>query len=373
MALPPTLRKEAEAYLALRAKPDVFDSDPSAPKRALASSTIRQQREHIRLAVSVLVRSGTPVEELRGLADLVRVDTFTRVIRYYHEQAGKNPNAFVVVLAKTLIDVSRYSVRVPEEHLKEMKRPAGKLPSVPFDLSSKNRRYLREIESQDMRARLVFLPEDLMRWVKAELQQGRLRFVEAQIAVAVAILLAAPLRPENLIELNVSRHLREPQGGRGKLVIYIAKDDTKTQKRDLTFELPAELAEPIRWYCREILARLRADPRGDLFVTIGGKRKSQETLSQQLTEIIGERVGIHMTPHQFRHLAAVAYLEEHPEDFQSVTDLLGHAWAKTTAIYAGSSTRRASRVYGEHVLEQRRQLQLRRHRRKASTDTRKLK
>ena len=71
-----------------------------------------------------------------------------------------------------------------------------------------------------------------------------------------------------------------------------------------------------------------------------------------------------MTPHQFRHLAALAYLEEHPEDFQSVTDLLGHAWAKTTAIYAGSSTRRASRVYGEHVLEQRRGLQLRRRRRK---------
>ena len=64
-----------------------------------------------------------------------------------------------------------------------------------------------------------------------------------------------------------------------------------------------------------------AIPGGDLFVSEGGKRKSQETLSQQITEIIGERVGIHMTPHQFRHLAAIAYLEEHPEDFQSVTDL----------------------------------------------------
>ena len=60
-----------------------------------------------------------------------------------------------------------------------------------------------------------------------------------------------------------------------------------------------------------------------------------------------------MTPHQFRHLAAVLYLEAHPEDFQTVSDLLGHAFAKTTLIYAGSSSRRASRAYGKLVIEQR--------------------
>jgi site-specific recombinase XerC len=70
-----------------------------------------------------------------------------------------------------------------------------------------------------------------------------------------------------------------------------------------------------------------------------------------------------LTPHQFRHLAAFLHLEEHPEDFESVSNLLGHAWAKSTRIYAGSSTRRASRVYGAHVLEQRRRLQLRRRQR----------
>ena len=55
--LPDSFRQEAEAYLKLRAAPDLFKTDPSMPKRPLASSTIRQQREHIRLAVSVLVMS----------------------------------------------------------------------------------------------------------------------------------------------------------------------------------------------------------------------------------------------------------------------------------------------------------------------------
>ena len=359
-----TFRAEAEAYFALRANPDVFDADPATPKRKLAPNTIGRQREHLRLAASVLVREGALVDATYGLADLVAMDAFKTVLGRYHKQAGGKPNSFVGVLAKTLIDVAGFQVRVPEEHLKELKRIANMLPSVPFDLTEKNKALLRQLESEDLRARLFFLPEDLMRWVTLELQQGRLRAVEAQMAVAVAILLVAPLRPQNLIALNSSRHIKEPHGARGKLVIYVSKGETKTKKRDLTFDLPAELAEPIRWYLREIRPLLSADPGGDLFVSKGGKRKSQETLSQQFTEIIAERIGIHMTPHQFRHFAAFVYLEEHPEDFQSVTDLLGHAWAKTTAIYAGSSGRRASRVYGEHVIEQRRTLGLRRRRRK---------
>jgi integrase len=69
-----------------------------------------------------------------------------------------------------------------------------------------------------------------------------------------------------------------------------------------------------------------------------------------------------MTPHQFRHFAAALYLDQHPESFQNVSDLLGHAWAKTTLIYAGSSSRRASRAYGAHVIEQRKALKLKRAR-----------
>jgi hypothetical protein len=56
----------------------------------------------------------------------------------------------------------------------------------------------------------------------------------------------------------------------------------------------------------------------------------------------------------------MVYLQEHPEDFQTVTDLLGHSWSKTTTIYAGSSSRRAGRAYNKLVEEQRQSLQLKR-------------
>src|SRR6185295_5803915 len=103
---------------------------------------------------------------------------------------------------------------------------------------------------------------------------------------------------------------------------------------------------------------LGADMNGYLFVTKGGSRKKQPTLTKQIMDSIGRHIGIHMTPHQFRHFGATSYLEQHPEDFETARAILGHAWSKTTRIYAGSSSRRASRAYNQHLLAQREALKL---------------
>jgi hypothetical protein len=79
---------------------------------------------------------------------------------------------------------------------------AGNLPSVPFDLTEKNKTLLRELESERLRAKLYFLPEQLMGEVAKDLERGRVRFVEAQVAIAIDILLALPLRPQNLSSLS---------------------------------------------------------------------------------------------------------------------------------------------------------------------------
>jgi hypothetical protein len=71
--LAPTLQQDADAYLELRANPDPFDERPEAPKRPLAATTLRQQREHLRLAASILVQDG---EVVASLTDLVRPERF---------------------------------------------------------------------------------------------------------------------------------------------------------------------------------------------------------------------------------------------------------------------------------------------------------
>ena len=78
-----SFRRDAEAYLAMRAKPDLFDERPNAPRRPLAESTLHQQSEHLRLAASVLIESGVPVEDIKSLADLVEPERFKTILRHY--------------------------------------------------------------------------------------------------------------------------------------------------------------------------------------------------------------------------------------------------------------------------------------------------
>ena len=199
--------------------------------------------------------------------------------------------------------------------------------------------------------------------VAKDLEKSRVRFVEAQVAIAVDILLAVPLRPQNLSSLHWQDNFGEPNGPRGKLVLHIAARHTKTKRQDIVREVPDEVARRIRWYRRHVLPRVGADVNGHLFVTERGSRKSQATITKQIIDALARHIGIHMTPHQFRHFAATSYLEEHPEDFETPRALLDHAWTKTTRIYAGSSGRRASRAYNQHLFAQREAFRLARSRR----------
>jgi integrase len=207
---------------------------------------------------------------------------------------------------------------------------------------------------------MLFLPDQLTAEVEKSLEAGRIRFVDAQVAIAIDILLAIPLRPQNLTDLNWQNHFSEPNGSRGKLLLHIPARNTKTKRQDITVEVPDNVARHLRWYRRHVLLRLGADVNGYLFVTQKGSKKSQQTLTQQIVEVIARHVGLHMTPHQFRHFGATSYLEQHPEDFETARAILGHAWGKTTRIYAGSSGRRANRVYNDFLLKQREELKLKR-------------
>ena len=349
-------QRDVGAYLAMRKSPDVFSEH--APLRPLAETTLRQQSEHIRLAASVLRAAG---QEADSLADLITPQSFRAVLRHYHDRAKAKPNAFAQAVAKTLVQIARFFVQLGDKELADLKTLVAKLPAVPIELTEKNKRTLRQLEPERIRAKLLFLPEKLQARVEKDAACGRRpRIVEAQVALAVDILLAIPLRPQNLSALHWRDNFIESDGGKGALVLHIPADCTKSKRADIDANIPADVAARIRWY-RRFLVQLGMDANGYLFVTRKGDQKTQETLTQQISEAIEKHVGISMTPHQFRHFAAVSYLDQHPEDFETARALLGHAWSKTTRVYAGSSTRRAGRAYSEFLGKQREQLRLKRY------------
>ena len=355
-----SFQADAQCYLAMRADPDVFDERPNAPRRPLAESTVQAQSEHLRLSASVLIESGIPSKDINSLADLIRPERFKAILRHYHNQANGLPNAFAICLAQTLIQIAKCFVSVTPDELAQLKKIASKLPAVSLEPTVKNNALVRQLESERLLAKLLFLPEDLLAEVKNDLAKGRLRLVDAQVAIGIDIQLAIALRPQNLTTLNWQRHFLEPDGPRGRLLLHIPAAEMKSRQNDFDVEIPEDVACRLRWYRRHILSRLKGDPNGDLFVKKNGRRKDQRTLTIQITKIIERRLGIHMTTHQFRHRNGNSYLEENPEDTETARLMLGHAWAKTTRIYVGSSTRRASRAYNRFLFEQRDALKLKR-------------
>lgn len=348
-----SFREDLDAYCSMRGNSDIFDDRPGRPRKPLKPGTVRLQREQLHSAASVLIEKGIAVEAVVSLATLVAFENFKTILRHFHDKADHRPSAFLDSLGRTLIQVGQYHVGLPDEEIAMLKRLRTKLPAVPFDLTAKNKALLTRLESERLRGKLIFLPEKMVDLVLKDLKDCRLRFVWAQVAVSIAVLLAAPLRAQNLSNLHWARHFSEPDGPKGRLILHIPKQETKTGRSDYVAEVPTEVAKQLRWYRGKVMPMLGADPNGFLFVSKGGGHKTQETLSEQITEAIANHVGVHMTPHQFRHFAAILYLEARPEDFETVRNLLGHSWSKTTSIYAGSSTRRAGKAYGKAMFEQR--------------------
>jgi len=76
----------------------------------------------------------------------------------------------------------RHHVGVPADQVATLKRLAGNLPEVPFDLTRKNKALLRQLESDRPRAALLFLPEQLLaKAAQALKRNSALPFVEAQV------------------------------------------------------------------------------------------------------------------------------------------------------------------------------------------------
>ena len=188
--------------------------------------------------------------------------------------ASRTPSSSV--MAKTLIQVAYYHVGADAEHIARLKLLASKLPPIPFELTAKNKALLRQFESDGLRAKLLFLPEQLMAEVTKTLETGRVDFVKAQVAIAIDFQLAIPLRPQNLSSSQLATALQRAGRPEGPPAPPHPGGGDQVTAEDFVAEVPDDVAQRLRWYRRHILPRLNADLNGDLFVTKKGKTEGSE-------------------------------------------------------------------------------------------------
>lgn len=137
------------------------------------------------------------------------------------------------------------------------------------------------------------------------------------LAVAIAILLVAPLRISNLAGLRFDRHLLRSGGPRSLWLIDIPEEEVKNRVR-LVHELSHRVTTLLDRFRRDFRP-LIAQPGNPYLFPAGSHHKSAGVLSAAIKQCIADWVGIHMTPHQFRHLAGLLL----HDDLGALAQLLG--------------------------------------------------
>ena len=195
--------------------------------------------------------------------------------------------------------------------------------------TEKNRCCLRQFADFKKLESLLTLPQRIIAQVGRRHAIRRRDAVRVELAIAVAILLSIPLRAGNLAGLRLDRHLHVVGD---RTFLSISPDETKNAVA-IEAELPARLAQQLQTYIQHYRPILIEAPSPWLFPGQNGARRPSGGFGQQLSDFVAREAGAVMTPHQFRHLAAKFFLDQHPDGFETVRRLLGHKSIETTMRY----------------------------------------
>jgi integrase len=346
--IPASFREEVERYQTWASVPAPLAEGARA--RALAPLSLTLQRSHIHSAVTAAAAAGIPLDQLTSLATLVELETFRALLRHRWREDGGRLSAFTHGLAVTLIAIASEWVKASADVIAKLKALRSKLGTLPPGLTEKNQALLRTFDDPRLIADLIQLPDRLWHAARRGLAKSRWPFIDLQSALTIDILIHLPLRPANLAALRFDTHLHWPQGRRKPALLTFNGDETKNDAV-LDFEIPAALADRLQVYRNEIAPRVTGTRPDAVFVTFTGKPRTQAAIKVAIQKTVLRHLGVKITPHQFRHLAAKIILDANPGAYELVRQLLGHRNLKTTTnFYAGIDTRRAGRAHADLIM-----------------------
>ena len=344
---PDSLSRDVTRYLDRLGGRDPLEE---LPFRAVRPLTLQHREYQIRQFASALVMRGREPASLTCLGDLVAIDAFKDSLRYLLERRDGKSTATVVSLAISLKTIARHHVGVDTPHLERMTEIINRLGPPKRGLTAKNRSRLRPLDDPQTAVALVQLPAKLM--ALADREQRPLRAARlAQTAVAIEILLMAPIRITNLSTLDIERHLIRPSRSKAGLHLVIEGEEVKNDE-PLEYPLPPGSVELIERYLGQFHPALA--PAGSTALFPGGSQgcKHGNTLRQQISEAVFAHTGMRVNPHLFRHIAAKLFLDANPGSYEVMRRVLGHrSIATTTAFYTGLETAAAVRHFDATILK----------------------
>jgi integrase len=345
-AFPVPFRTDLDSYLAHLSGDDLFGEMGGRPA---SPDTLKGRRKQILALASALVKAGHDPESIRSLADLVAPEAAQAALTIIWNRLGRRKTGYLHNLALLLVNLGHHWVKLGPGNLERLRALRRNLDPGKSGMTESNRRKLLQFTDQANVAALLRLPGQLVAEAVRHDRGGVAEAVEVQSALAIAVLLAAPLRIHTLVKLNLDQHIvRSRPGPRGVVHLVIPASDVKNRV-PLELELPIRVVELLDLYWERFRPRLVNQPGSWLFPGSNG-HKNREGMSKQISDTIRKLTGLRMHTHLFRHLAGFLILSRTPGEFETVRLLLGHRSLETTiAVYCGMEQATAFRRYDEVI------------------------
>lgn len=329
---PSSFAADVEAFLTKCGNACELDELDDDFIRPVKPSTVEVRRRQLRQLASLLVLSGFPIDQITDLTTLVEPHNAKAALRTQKERQGAHTTQFLAAQAWLLAAVARHWVRAPEQAA-TLSDLASRLNVKPKGMTQRNRDRLRQFDLKANLDAILSLPAKTIAQVKKEATGSPQDARRVMLAVAVELLIVAPMRVNNLAGLEPERHLVDiGRGLKHNRHIIIPAQETKT---GVEFEmmLPPDTAALLDLYMKTYRPRLCAESSPYLFPASDGGRRSTIAFSKAVSVFIKKETGIRMHVHLFRHLAGKLYLDANPSDMETVRRFLGHTTMATTARY----------------------------------------
>jgi integrase len=323
--------------------------------RPCKSSTIALRRRELAAYARKAVACGHAIDDLRTLRDLLLPDTVKGVLEAYWPDETTDPGVYVISLSWRLYAIAREVGCLTEAELASLDEIQSSLASFHRNgLTPKNMAVVRQVVTTDAWSRVIRLPDALLAQARARRNQSPVRAaVLAGVAVAIRLLVVAPVRIGNLSAIRLDDNLIRPGGPGTPLTLIFVDHDTKNRV-PLEFPLDKAPTALIDEYVHTFRPALMRGHNSDwLFPSENGGHKRPSTLSVQICNQVERHVGFAVTAHQFRHAAAAIILKAKPGNYELARRVLGHRSIQTTInFYIGLESVDAARTFGRLVAQE---------------------
>jgi integrase len=320
-----------------------------------AETTLTTRKRELVAAANMAVQAGVPPESLTSLAAMLRPEVANIIIDAYWQKDGDVPASYTINLAARFEAIARQMGWLSAGELKDLADLRYAMEQHREDgMTEKNLAVVRAVLTPGVWGRVAKLPEQLMEQARNMNNAAPVRAaLLAQIAVAVAILLVAPVRLGNLAAIRLDVNLIKPGGPDSDYWLRFSRFDVKN-KQALQFVFNGRLTKLIDEYVSEFRPALMKGKNHDwLFPGRSTDHKEKIGFSTQIVDQVEKATGIRVTVHQYRHAAAAMFLKHRPGEYELVRQLFGHKSVETTKrFYLDLETTMASEMYTQIVYRQ---------------------